>query len=164
MYLAIRDYYAGAFESRRWIFEEDLPDLDLNFDLTTTNTTTDTPYGNNNGFLATDSSSIQARARETKAGIDRGQEIWLRFRLALRLLDRPNIIEDLDTGKKKDFAEGVRLMRLSFADLSQNIMAGREAPMLLFWLMRTFFCCICRILSFATSLSSSRALSDKSTI
>jgi len=110
MYHAIRNYYAGAFSSQRWVFEEDLPPGPR------------------------DPSQMLA-ITQTKEGVDQGQAIWLRFRTALKLLERPAIVPNPDTGKKTDFSEGVRLMRIAFAELSQNILSGREAPMLLFWIL-----------------------------
>ncbi|KAK0715212.1 hypothetical protein B0H67DRAFT_489165 [Lasiosphaeris hirsuta] len=102
MYRAIRDYYDGAFSSRRWIFDDDADPS---------------------------SPALTMALQKTSEGIKHGLEIWLRFRAALILLEQP-LAKD-----GSNHAEGIKLMRVSFAQLSQNILSGHEAPMLLFWIM-----------------------------
>lgn len=110
MYRAIRDYYDGAFSSQRWAFKGDArrgsPDEDP---------------------------AVRLAIERTEANILSGQEVWLRFRTAFNLLERP--ATDNNGGKEGDYAQGVRLMRIAFAELSQNIISGCESPLLLFWMM-----------------------------
>ncbi|KAK5658663.1 hypothetical protein OQA88_2059 [Cercophora sp. LCS_1] len=61
-----------------------------------------------------------------------GVETYVRFRAALGLLERPS--RGNNGGKAGDFAQGVRLMRISFAELP-GILAQGESPMLPIWMM-----------------------------
>ncbi|KAK5658323.1 hypothetical protein OQA88_2299 [Cercophora sp. LCS_1] len=63
------------------------------------------------------------RAVATKQGLRRGQEIWLRFRTALRLLERGGE-GGANGGKEGDYAQGVRLVRISFAELEGAVLGG----------------------------------------
>lgn len=70
----------------------------------------------------------------TNQALARGNEIYVRFRAAVLLLERPS--RGNNGGKAGDFAQGVRLIRISFAELS-NILLGStmEPPMLPLWLL-----------------------------
>ncbi|KXX79946.1 hypothetical protein MMYC01_202306 [Madurella mycetomatis] len=112
MYRAIRDYYDAAFSARRWAFHDDNPgrfttEQDLQFH--------------------------RLAVERTKRAYNDGQEIWLRFRAALNLLERP--FGGNNGGKEDDFSQGVRLMRVAFAELSLAL-SDSEPPPLFLWLMQ----------------------------
>ncbi|KAK3319126.1 hypothetical protein B0H66DRAFT_623506 [Apodospora peruviana] len=70
--------------------------------------------------------------KRTKRVWARGDEIYNCFRAAVMLLERPS--QGNNGGKAGDFAQGVRLMRISFAELSQ-VLLDLEPPPLPLWLM-----------------------------
>lgn len=112
MYRAIRDYYDAAFSTRRWVFHDDNP-----------------------GRFTTeqDLQTHRLAVERTKRAFNDGQETWLRFRAALNLLERP--FGGNNGGKEDDFSQGVRLMRVAFAELSLAI-SDCEPPLLFLWLMQ----------------------------
>jgi hypothetical protein len=106
LYRAVKDYYHGAFSAGRWAYEDHSP----------------LPHQDH---LAVE---------RTKQAFARCNEIYVRFRAAVLLLGRPS--QDNNGGKAGDFAQGVRLMRISFAELSDILLgSGTEAPLLPLWLM-----------------------------
>jgi len=115
LYRAIRDYYDGAFLSRRWVFE----------------------FGTGTSTAASDNQHEQQLATQrTSQAIRAGDEIYVRFRAAVFLLERP--FHGNNRGKAGDFAQGVRLMRISFAEVSRIFLGGTEhmeSPMMVLWLI-----------------------------
>ncbi|KAK3935430.1 hypothetical protein QBC46DRAFT_323408 [Diplogelasinospora grovesii] len=113
MYRAIRDYYDGALSAQRWVFNEDIS--------------------------SPSSTGLLVQAKRTSVALRRGTDVWLRFRTALATLEEAAIAESSltipcrTTPDKK--AQGIKLMRICFAELSQIILSGYESPMLLFWLL-----------------------------
>ena len=68
----------------------------------------------------------------TNQAMSAGEEIYGGFRTALGLLERPS--QGYNGGKEGDFAQGVRLMRISFAELSR-ILSSAEPPLLTIWMI-----------------------------
>ncbi|GAB1312799.1 Clr5 domain-containing protein [Madurella fahalii] len=112
MYRVIRDYYDAAFSARRWVFRSDSP--------------------GQAGFEQ-DPHAHQLAVERTRRAFNDGQETWLRFRAALNLLERPSA--GSNGGKEDDFAQGVRMMRVAFAELS-TILSDCEPPLLFLWLLQ----------------------------
>jgi len=105
VYLSIRDYYDGAFASQRWTFAK--PDM-----------------------VSTTQDEHELAVQRTKHAMRNDDEMCLRFRAAICLLEKgrqsPN-----GTCHADDLAQAVRLLRISFAALSQSLLGpGLEAPML----------------------------------
>lgn len=111
MYRAIRDYYDAAFATQRWTFDGENPSTVVRPD------------------LATHELAVQRTSQAFKAG----EELWVRFRTALNLLERPS--RGNNGGKQGDFAQGVRLMRVAFAELS-HLLSDCEPPLLFFSLVQ----------------------------
>ena len=106
LYRAVRDYYNGAFSARRWAYRDDNP-------------------------LGFQDRSAEERTHQALA---RGNEVYVRFRAAVMLLERP--CRGNNGGKPGDFAQGVRLIRISFAELSDIFLGSTmEPPMLPLWLL-----------------------------
>lgn len=102
VYLTIRNYYDGALSSRRWVVDSDTRKIN---DKTT-----------------------QLAIERTKQALRNGEETCMRFRAAVSLLERGR---QNGSCNADDLAQGVRLMRISFAALSQILLGpGLEAPML----------------------------------
>lgn len=113
MYRAIRDYYHGSFSAQRWAF--------------------DNPC-NQGEEAGQNALSVRRLAVErTKHLFKAGEETWLRFRAAVDLLERPLQVDG--ASKEDDFAQGVRLIRIAFAELS-HILSECEPPLLFVWLMQ----------------------------
>ncbi|CAI4215837.1 unnamed protein product [Parascedosporium putredinis] len=76
----------------------------------------------------------QAIARTQKA-MRAGEETYSRFRAAVLMLERPSCGNN--RGKTGDFAQGVRLMRISFAELPRFVCPSSscEPPLLPLWMM-----------------------------
>ncbi|KAK4449767.1 Clr5 domain-containing protein [Podospora aff. communis PSN243] len=111
LYRVIQDYYDGAFSSGRWASDfgvQSLPASPVN----------------------------QLAIQRTKRAIRLGDENYVRFRAASILIARPS--RGNNSGKAGDFAQGVRLMRICFAELSRLLLAGSksmESPITVIWLM-----------------------------
>ena len=106
VYRAISDYYNGAFSARRWAYDND------------------NPLGQQDCLAV----------ERTNSALARGNEIYVRFRAAVLLLERPS--RGNNGGKAGDFAQGVRLIRISFAELSDILLGSNiEPPLLPLWLM-----------------------------
>lgn len=68
----------------------------------------------------------------TNQAMSVGEEIYGRFRAAIGPLERPS--QGNNGGKEGDFAQGVCLMRISFAALS-HILSSVESPLLPIWMI-----------------------------
>ncbi|KAK4171514.1 hypothetical protein QBC36DRAFT_199160 [Triangularia setosa] len=111
MYRAISDYYDAAFSARRWVF----------------NDSTITAKATGQDLIA-----HQLAVERTDQAFEAGEEVWLRFWAGLNMLERPS--RGSNGGKEEDFGEGVRLMRVAFAELSY-ILSDCEPPLLFLCLM-----------------------------
>ncbi|KAK0627363.1 hypothetical protein B0T14DRAFT_563172 [Immersiella caudata] len=111
LYRTIRDYYDGAFWSRRWASD----------------------FG---GSTLSAEGTGELAIQRTKDAFRLGDENYVRFRAAALLIERPS--HGNNNGKAGDFAQGVRLMRICFAELSRVLLAGpdtMESPTMVIWLM-----------------------------
>ncbi|KAI0445995.1 hypothetical protein F4803DRAFT_559834 [Xylaria telfairii] len=108
LYQTLRNYYDASFSARRWAFDED-------------NTVTEQ-----------DLPAYRLTVEQTNQAMGASEEIYERFRAALGLLERPS--QGNNGGKEGDFAQGVRLIRISFAELS-HILASAESPLLPIWML-----------------------------
>ncbi|KAH8893959.1 hypothetical protein GQ53DRAFT_860048, partial [Thozetella sp. PMI_491] len=108
LYHALRNYYDAAFSTRRWAFDGD------------------------NTIMEQDYPAHRLAAEQTSRAMSRGEEIYGRFRAAVGLLERPS--RGNNGGKEGDFAQGARLMRIAFAELS-IILSSVEPPLLPLWMI-----------------------------
>ena len=105
MYRALRDYYDASFSARRWAFDG-----------------VNTPER--------DSPSHKLAIQQTRKANNDCQETWWRFRAALSILERH--VHSTAAGnnpitKDGDFAQGVLLIRIAFAELSA-LLSAVESP------------------------------------
>ncbi|KAK4196589.1 hypothetical protein QBC40DRAFT_183098 [Triangularia verruculosa] len=63
----------------------------------------------------------------THTGVRRGFEIWRRLMTAVRLFHDPSHPDNR--------AQSIKVIRITFAELTATILSGRESPLLFFWIM-----------------------------
>ncbi|KAK0661637.1 hypothetical protein QBC41DRAFT_382857 [Cercophora samala] len=63
----------------------------------------------------------------THTGVRRGFEIWRRLMTAVRLFH--------DTSHPDNRAQSIKVIRITFAELTATLLSGRESPLLFFWIM-----------------------------
>ncbi|KAK4640813.1 hypothetical protein QC761_606900 [Podospora bellae-mahoneyi] len=82
-------------------------------------------------FLEDTTSADQARndkaVMATHTGVRRGFEIWRRLMTAVRLFH--------DTSHPDNRAQSIKVIRITFAELTSTLSSGRESPLLFFWVM-----------------------------
>ncbi|KAJ3568307.1 hypothetical protein NPX13_g6467 [Xylaria arbuscula] len=108
LYQTLRDYYDASFSSRRWVFD------------------------GGSAMTEQELPAYRQAVERTNQAMSVGEEIYERFRAALGLLERPS--HGNNGGKEGDFAQGVRLIRISFAELSHTL-SSAESPLLAIWMI-----------------------------
>ncbi|KAK0726427.1 hypothetical protein B0T21DRAFT_293585, partial [Apiosordaria backusii] len=63
----------------------------------------------------------------THTGVRRGFEIWRRLMTAVRLFH--------DTSHPDNRAQSIKVIRITFAELTATLLSGAESPLLFFWIM-----------------------------